>query len=64
MQATVVKINVSEGDLVQEGDLVLVLEAMKMEQPITAHRAGVISGIGVSVGDTISSGTKLLEIAD
>ena len=64
MQATVVKLNVQEGDSVQEGDLVLVLEAMKMEQPITAHRAGVIHGIGVKVGDTISSGTKLLEIAD
>jgi acetyl-CoA/propionyl-CoA carboxylase biotin carboxyl carrier protein len=37
---------------------------MKMEQPITAHRAGVIAGLGVSVGDSISSGTKLLEITD
>jgi acetyl-CoA/propionyl-CoA carboxylase biotin carboxyl carrier protein len=64
MQATVVKLNVTEGQSVQEGDLVLVLEAMKMEQPITAHRAGTIQGIGVKVGDTISSGTKLLEIAD
>lgn len=64
MQATVVKLNVAEGQSVQEGDLVLVLEAMKMEQPITAHRAGTIQGIGVKVGDTISSGTKLLEIAD
>lgn len=64
MQATVVKLNVNEGDRVQEGDLVLVLEAMKMEQPITAHRAGVVQGIGIKAGDTISSGTKLLEIAD
>jgi acetyl-CoA/propionyl-CoA carboxylase biotin carboxyl carrier protein len=64
MQATVVKLNVREGDSVQEGDLVLVLEAMKMEQPITAHRAGKVQGIGVKVGDTISSGTKLLEITD
>lgn len=64
MQATVVKLNVAEGDSVQEGDLVLVLEAMKMEQPITAHRAGIIQGIGVKVGDTISSGTKLMEISD
>lgn len=64
MQATVVKLNVAEGDSVQEGDLVLVLEAMKMEQPITAHRAGRVQGIGVKVGDTISSGTKLLEITD
>lgn len=64
MQATVVKLNVAEGDMVQEGDLVVVLEAMKMEQPITAHRAGRISSVSVKAGDTISSGTKLLEIAD
>ena len=64
MQATIVKLAVKEGDFVQEGDLVLVLEAMKMEQPITAHRAGKVSGIWVAVGDTISSGTKLLEITD
>lgn len=64
MQATVVKLAVKEGDQVQEGDLVLVLEAMKMEQPLTAHRAGVVASIGVSVGETISSGTKLLEITD
>ena len=64
MQSTIVKLAVKQGDLVQEGDLVLVLEAMKMEQPITAHRAGTVSGIWVAVGDTISSGTKLLEITD
>ena len=64
MQATVVKLAVSEGDSVQEGDLVVVLEAMKMEQPITAHRAGTIAGINVKVGETVSSGTKLLEIQD
>lgn len=64
MQSTVVKLAVSEGDLVQVGDLVLVLEAMKMEQPITAHRAGTVSGVWVAVGDTISSGTRLLEITD
>ena len=64
MQSTLVKLAVKEGDLVQEGDLVLVLEAMKMEQPLTAHRAGKVTGIWVAVGDTISSGTKLLEITD
>lgn len=64
MQASVVKVTVQNGDQVQEGDLLVVLEAMKMEQPITAHRAGVIAGLGVSVGDSISSGTKLLEITD
>jgi len=44
--------------------LVAVLEAMKMEQPLTAHRAGVISKIGVEVGATISAGTLILEITD
>lgn len=64
MQATVVKLAVNEGDSVQEGDLVLVLEAMKMEQPMTAHRTGTVRSINVSVGETVSSGTKLLEIQD
>jgi len=64
MQATVVKIAVNEGDSVQEGDLIVVLEAMKMEQPLTAHRSGTIASIGVQVGATISAGTKILEITD
>jgi acetyl-CoA/propionyl-CoA carboxylase biotin carboxyl carrier protein len=64
MQATVVKLAVEVGAQVAEGDLVAVLEAMKMEQPLTAHRAGVISKIGVEVGATISAGTLILEITD
>ena len=64
MQSTVVKLAVSEGDRVEEGDLVIVLEAMKMEQPMKAHRSGVVSGISVEVGATISAGTKLLDILD
>ena len=64
MQATVVKLAVQAGDHVEEGDLVVVLEAMKMEQPLTAHRAGTISKVGVEVGATISAGTLLLEIED
>lgn len=64
MQATVVKLAVEDGQSVQEGELVVVLEAMKMEQPLTAHRAGTIANIGVSVGATISAGTKILEILD
>ncbi|MFM1779402.1 MAG: hypothetical protein RIS51_547 [Actinomycetota bacterium] len=64
MQSTVVKLAVSEGDLVAEGDLVVVLEAMKMEQPLTAHRAGKVSNIGVEIGTTISAGTRLLDILD
>jgi acetyl-CoA/propionyl-CoA carboxylase biotin carboxyl carrier protein len=64
MQATIVKIAVAEGDRVVKGDLVLVLEAMKMEQPITAHKDGMIGSISAAVGATVSSGTVLLEITD
>jgi acetyl-CoA/propionyl-CoA carboxylase biotin carboxyl carrier protein len=64
MQATVVKLAVSDGQMVQEGELVVVLEAMKMEQPLTAHRAGKIANVGVSVGSTISAGTRILDILD
>ncbi|WP_374947132.1 acetyl/propionyl/methylcrotonyl-CoA carboxylase subunit alpha [Agreia sp.] len=63
MQATIVKIAVAEGDTVVKGDLVLVLEAMKMEQPITAHKDGTIATISAAVGATVSSGTVLLDIA-
>ncbi len=64
MQSTVVKIAANEGDHVEVGDLVVVLEAMKMEQPLTAHRSGTISSIGVTVGTTISAGTRILDITD
>jgi acetyl-CoA/propionyl-CoA carboxylase biotin carboxyl carrier protein len=64
MQSTVVKIAANEGDHVEVGDLVVVLEAMKMEQPLTAHRSGKISSIGVTVGTTISAGTRILDITD
>ena len=45
MQGTIVKVAVADGDVVAEGDLIVVLEAMKMEQPLTAHRAGTVSGL-------------------
>jgi acetyl-CoA/propionyl-CoA carboxylase, biotin carboxylase, biotin carboxyl carrier protein len=64
MQATVVKVAVEEGQHVVAGDLVAVLEAMKMEQPITAHRDGVVRRISAVAGTTVSSGTVLLEILD
>ncbi|MCU1527808.1 MAG: acetyl-/propionyl-CoA carboxylase subunit alpha [Frondihabitans sp.] len=64
MQATVVKLAVEEGQHVVKGDLVLVLEAMKMEQPVSAHRDGTVSGIDASVGSTVSSGHVLLSIGD
>ena len=59
MQGTIVKVAVSDGDTVAEGDLVLVLEAMKMEQPITAHKAGKVSGLSAKAGDTVTSGAVL-----
>ncbi len=62
MQSTVVKIAVAVGEAVQEGDLVVVLEAMKMEQPMTAHKAGTIKSITAAVGATVPAGTVLLEL--
>lgn len=62
MQATIVKLAVADGDEVVKGDLVLVLEAMKMEQPLTAHKDGTIAGINANVGETVSSGHLLLNI--
>lgn len=64
MQGTIVKIHVANGDEVAEGDLVVVLEAMKMEQPITAHRSGIVTGLQIGVGEVISSGGVICEIAD
>ncbi|MDH2443101.1 biotin carboxylase N-terminal domain-containing protein [Amnibacterium sp. CER49] len=64
MQATVVKVAVEPGQRVVTGDLVAVLEAMKMEQPLTAHRDGVVGTVSATAGTTVSSGTVLLEILD
>ncbi len=64
MQATVVKLAVAEGDSVVAGDLVAVLEAMKMEQPMTAHKDGTVSGVNATVGETVTAGHVLLTIAD
>lgn len=64
MQGTVVKIAVKEGDRVKVGDLVIVLEAMKMEQPLMAHKAGVIGNLSAVIGATVSSGTALCDIID
>ena len=64
MQATVIKLAVAEGDKVVKGDLVVVLEAMKMEQPIAAHKDGTIAGLNAEVGTTVSSGHLLLTIVD
>ncbi len=64
MQGTIVKLAVEEGTTVAEGDLIVVLEAMKMEQPINAHKAGVITGLTAQIGETVTSGTVLAEIKD
>ena len=64
MQGTIVKVAVEEGQQVAEGDLVLVLEAMKMEQPLNAHKAGVITGLSAEAGATVSNGAVLCEIKD
>jgi acetyl-CoA/propionyl-CoA carboxylase biotin carboxyl carrier protein len=62
MQGTIVKIAVADGDQVVAGDLVVVLEAMKMEQPLNAHKAGTIAGLAASVGDVIATGAVICEI--
>ena len=64
MQGTIVKVAVAEGDVVGEGDLVVVLEAMKMEQPLVAHRAGRVTGLTADVGASVSAGTTICEIVD
>jgi len=64
MQATIVKVAVAEGQRVVKGETVLVLEAMKMEQPLAAHKDGVIAGLDAPVGQTVGSGHLLLKILD
>src|SRR6476469_1214644 len=64
MQGTIVKVAVAEGETVAEGDLVVVLEAMKMEQPLTAHRAGIVIGLAAAAGETVSAGAIIAMIED
>jgi acetyl-CoA/propionyl-CoA carboxylase biotin carboxyl carrier protein len=64
MQGTIVKIAVDEGATVAEGDLVVVLEAMKMEQPITAHKSGTVSALKAEVGATVTNGAVICDITD
>jgi acetyl-CoA/propionyl-CoA carboxylase, biotin carboxylase, biotin carboxyl carrier protein len=64
MQGTIVKVAVEDGATVAAGDLVVVLEAMKMEQPITAHKAGTISGLSAEIGAAVTSGAVICTIAD
>ena len=64
MQGTIVKIAVEEGATVAEGDLIVVLEAMKMEQPLNAHKSGTVTGLTAEVGATVSAGAAICEIKD
>ncbi|WP_433512546.1 acetyl/propionyl/methylcrotonyl-CoA carboxylase subunit alpha [Nonomuraea sp. CA-143628] len=64
MQGTIVKIVAVDGDTVAEGDAIVVLEAMKMEQPLTAHKAGTVTGLTAAVGQTVTSGATICEIKD
>ncbi|MFE3230265.1 acetyl-CoA carboxylase biotin carboxyl carrier protein subunit, partial [Nocardia sp. NPDC059228] len=63
MQGTVVKVAVEEGQSVEAGDLVVVLEAMKMENPVTAHKAGVITGLAVEAGAAITQGAPICSVS-
>ena len=64
MQGTIVKVAVEENQQVAEGDLIVVLEAMKMEQPLNAHRSGTVIGLKAEVGTSVSSGAVICEIKD
>ncbi|NVI89447.1 biotin carboxylase N-terminal domain-containing protein [Actinomadura sp. BRA 177] len=64
MQGTIVKIVVEDGATVAAGDTIVVLEAMKMEQPLTAHKAGTLTGLAAEVGQTVSAGAVICEIKD
>jgi acetyl-CoA/propionyl-CoA carboxylase biotin carboxyl carrier protein len=64
MQGTIIKVAVSDGDTVSAGDLIVVLEAMKMENPVTAHKDGTVTGLSAEAGSSISQGTVVCEIKD
>ena len=64
MQGTVVKVAVEEGATVQAGDLIIVIEAMKMEQPLNAHKSGVVKNLTVVIGETVASAATLCDIID
>ena len=62
MQGTIVKVAVEEGAVVAPGDLIVVLEAMKMEQPLNAHKAGTVTGLSAAVGEVVTAGAALCDI--
>jgi acetyl-CoA/propionyl-CoA carboxylase biotin carboxyl carrier protein len=64
MQGTIVKVAVEDGQEVSEGDVIVVLEAMKMEQPLKAHKAGTVTGLSAEVGASVTSGAVICELKD
>ncbi|GAA3244980.1 acetyl/propionyl/methylcrotonyl-CoA carboxylase subunit alpha [Pseudonocardia petroleophila] len=64
MQGTIIKVAVADGDTVSAGDLVVVLEAMKMENPVTAHKDGTVTGLSAEQGASVTQGTVICEIKD
>ena len=64
MQGTITKIVAGEGEQVSAGDTVVVLEAMKMEQPLTAHKDGTVTGLAVEIGQTVPAGGVIARLAD
>ncbi|WP_245156031.1 biotin carboxylase N-terminal domain-containing protein [Nocardioides sp. 503] len=64
MQGTIVKVSVEEGQEVAEGDVIVVMEAMKMEQPLKAHKAGTVTGLQAEVGATVTNGAVICELKD
>ena len=64
MQGTIVKVAASVGDTVAEGDLIVVLEAMKMEQPLTAHKSGTLTELNAEPGATVTAGAAIATIED
>ncbi|MGH3297621.1 MAG: acetyl-CoA carboxylase biotin carboxyl carrier protein subunit, partial [Trebonia sp.] len=64
MQGTIVKLVAADGTPVSAGETVVILEAMKMEQPLTAHKDGTVTGLAVEVGQTVAAGTEISQIKD
>jgi acetyl-CoA/propionyl-CoA carboxylase biotin carboxyl carrier protein len=64
MQGTIVKVAVSDGDVVEAGQTIVVLEAMKMEQPLNAHKAGTVTNLKAEVGAVVTSGSVICELKD
>jgi len=64
MQGTIVKIAAADGQRVAAGDVIVVLEAMKMEQPLTAHKDGTVTGLAVAVGQTVTAGAAICAVID